>query len=307
MESKIARDKWILFYYFFLGMKKFSKHLYIWKYILLIWILGICILGIWNTTNAQGVVSNNSNACDTCKTNYWNTNVDWTYEGEDAICGSICAPTTSDPTTSDPANECTTKANSDTDNAAVGLTSCNDRYKNNSTSLAACETQFAEQTKMIATTKTTCLAAAACTACQANMCEWNTTDTTSNCKKSCDTECWTTNWGANAWAVMWITINPECLKNGQCGLNIYDLLGMKGKNTSATIFVQDVLLSATLFIGTIITIALIYSGIMYIMAGVNGKDPTTAKNGITYSIIGLLLVISSYTIIRLVQYIAKGL
>ena len=82
---------------------------------------------------------------------------------------------------------------------------------------------------------------------------------------------------------------------------------MKGKNTSATIFVQDVLLSATLFIGTIITIALIYSGIMYIMAGVNGKDPSKAKNGITYSIIGLLLVISSYTIIRLVQYIAKGL
>jgi hypothetical protein len=82
---------------------------------------------------------------------------------------------------------------------------------------------------------------------------------------------------------------------------------MKGKNTSATIFVQDVLLSATLFIGTIITIALIYSGIMYIMAGVDGKDPSKAKNGITYSIIGLLLVISSYTIIRLVQYIAKGL
>ena len=71
-------------------------------------------------------------------------------------------------------------------------------------------------------------------------------------------------------------------------------------------FVQDVLLSATFFIGTILTIALIYSGIQYIMAGANGKEPTSAKSGIKNSIIGLLIVICSYSIIRLVQYIAKG-
>jgi hypothetical protein len=106
--------------------------------------------------------------------------------------------------------------------------------------------------------------------------------------------------------VMGITMGPKCLKNGQCGFDIYKLLGIN-KSSSATLFVQDILLSATFFIGTVITIALIYSGIMFIMAGATGKDPSKAKNGITYSIIGLLLVISSYTIIRLVQYIAKGL
>ena len=38
----------------------------------------------------------------------------------------------------------------------------------------------------------------------------------------------------------------------------------------------------------------------------DGKDPSEAKTGITYSIIGLILVITSYSLIRLIQYIAKG-
>ena len=71
-------------------------------------------------------------------------------------------------------------------------------------------------------------------------------------------------------------------------------------------FVQDILLSASFFIGTIITLALIYSGFLYVKAGMDGKDPSEAKTGITYSIIGLILVITSYSLIRLIQYIAKG-
>jgi len=101
-------------------------------------------------------------------------------------------------------------------------------------------------------------------------------------------------------------MGPTCLKNGQCGFNIYELLGFH-KSSSPTLFVQDILLSASFFIGTVITIALIYSGIMFVFAGATGKDPSNAKSGIKYSIIGLLIVICSYSIIRLVQYIAKGL
>jgi hypothetical protein len=45
---------------------------------------------------------------------------------------------------------------------------------------------------------------------------------------------------------------------------------------------------------------------MFIFAASSGKDPANAKKGIYGSIIGLLVVASSYIIIRLVQYIAKG-
>jgi hypothetical protein len=45
---------------------------------------------------------------------------------------------------------------------------------------------------------------------------------------------------------------------------------------------------------------------MFIFAASSGKDPANAKKGIVGSLIGLLLVVSSYVIIRLVQYIAKG-
>jgi hypothetical protein len=51
---------------------------------------------------------------------------------------------------------------------------------------------------------------------------------------------------------------------------------------------------------------LIVSWIMFIFAASSGKDPADAKKWIMWSLVGLLLVVSSYVIIRLVQYIAKG-
>lgn len=113
-------------------------------------------------------------------------------------------------------------------------------------------------------------------------------------------------------SVMGITCTEEMLLNGQCKLNIYDTLGIRKSvrdqddATSVGLFVQDVVLSATFFIGTVVTIALIVSGIMFIFAASSGKDPANAKKGIIGSLIGLLLVVSSYVIIRLVQYLAKG-
>jgi len=81
-----------------------------------------------------------------------------------------------------------------------------------------------------------------------------------------------------------MTIGPKCLLNGQCKFNIYDALGIRtsvrneGDPTSVGIFVQDIVLSATMFIGTVVTIAIIVSGLMWIMAGANGKDPTKATS-----------------------------
>lgn len=113
-------------------------------------------------------------------------------------------------------------------------------------------------------------------------------------------------------SIMGITCSQDQLINGQCKLNIYDTLGIRksvrttGQATSVWLFVQDVILSATFFIGTVVTIALIVSWLMFIFAASSGKDPANAKKGIVWSLIGLLLVVSSYVIIRLVQYIAKG-
>lgn len=111
-------------------------------------------------------------------------------------------------------------------------------------------------------------------------------------------------------AVQWIRMNESCLLNGQCSFNIYEFLGIRksiSDNNSPELFVQDILLSATFFIGTVVTIALIVSWLMFIFAGASGKDPTTAKAGIKNSLIGLLIVVCSYSIIRVVQYIAKWL
>src|SRR5574344_1357320 len=110
---------------------------------------------------------------------------------------------------------------------------------------------------------------------------------------------------------MGIECCEEQLVNGQCKLNLYDTRGIRksvrneNDPTSVGLFVQDVVLSATFFIGTVVTIALVVSGIMYILAASSGKSPDAAKKGIIGSLIGLLIVVSSYVIIRLVQYIAK--
>ncbi len=112
--------------------------------------------------------------------------------------------------------------------------------------------------------------------------------------------------------VMGIECCEDQLVNGQCKLNIYDTLGIRKSvrnsedPTSVGLFVQDIVLSATFFIGTLVTIALIVSGLMFIFAASSGKDPANAKKWIMWSLIGLLIVVSSYVIIRLVQYIAKG-
>lgn len=124
---------------------------------------------------------------------------------------------------------------------------------------------------------------------------------------------WTTWW--SAWTctkVMGIECCEEQLVNGQCKLNIYDTLGIRKSvrntddATSVGLFVQDIVLSATFFIGTLVTIALVVSGLMFIFAASSGKSPDKAKQWIMGSLIGLLIVVSSYVIIRLVQYIAKG-
>lgn len=114
-------------------------------------------------------------------------------------------------------------------------------------------------------------------------------------------------WLQECQTIMGITCCEDQLVNGQCKFNINETLGIKKWETNSVgILVQDVVLSATFFIGTVVTIALVVSWLMYIFAASSGKDPGNAKKGIIGSIIGLMIVASSYIIIRLVQYLAKG-
>lgn len=108
---------------------------------------------------------------------------------------------------------------------------------------------------------------------------------------------------------MWIDCSQEQLLNGQCKFNIYDTLGIRQNSSQnePAVFVQDAIFAATTFIGTVITIALIFSGLLFIRAGLSANEwlQERAKKWLINSVIGLLLVISSYMIIRLVQFIIR--
>ena len=105
-----------------------------------------------------------------------------------------------------------------------------------------------------------------------------------------------------------IYLNEKCLLNWSCKFKIYETLGIRESNqsTEPSIFVQDIILSATSFIGTVVTISLVVSAIKYIWGWAREWSATQAKTGIIYAIVWLLLVSLSYTIIRLVQYLAQG-
>ena len=71
-------------------------------------------------------------------------------------------------------------------------------------------------------------------------------------------------------------------------------------------FVQDIIMALTGFIGTVVTLALIISGIYYLVSPIDRGNRAKAMKGIKYSLIGLVIVMASMVIIRLVQFIAKG-
>ncbi len=105
-----------------------------------------------------------------------------------------------------------------------------------------------------------------------------------------------------------INISSDCLAKGTCSLSIYNTLKIREEVTdnSAKVFVQDIFLSATFFIGSMAVIWLIVSGMLMVFGGGSESMYEKGKKWFKYSIIGLLLVIFSYTMIRVVEYIAQG-
>ncbi len=108
-----------------------------------------------------------------------------------------------------------------------------------------------------------------------------------------------------------IECSPEQLRSGQCRFNIYQTLGIRqdaNQDTSVGLFLQDIVLSMTFFIGTLVTIVIIIAWLMYIWSAFSGNTwlQDRAKKWLIGAFIGLLLVMGSYVIIRLVQFIVRG-
>lgn len=117
---------------------------------------------------------------------------------------------------------------------------------------------------------------------------------------------------APAKQTLWIGLSPECLVHGGCSLDVYKTLWIrenspKETRTSVLSLFQDAIGAATFFIGTIVTIAFVWAWFKFVLAWRNGDSSgrSSAQQGMIYAIIGLILVMSSYAIIRLVQYIAS--
>lgn len=105
-----------------------------------------------------------------------------------------------------------------------------------------------------------------------------------------------------------IELNSDCLKQWNCSLSIYQTLWLRenSNDNSPKTFVQDIFLGATMFIGTMAVIAMLVSGMMMVFGGWSEGMYEKGKKWFKYAIIWLLLVIFSYTLIRVVQYVAQG-
>lgn len=111
----------------------------------------------------------------------------------------------------------------------------------------------------------------------------------------------------NAYGNLGIQCSSEQMRNGTCSRNINKTLGIRTSDTTSnpTLFVQDIVLAATSFVGTLMVIALVVMWLRYVQGGMDESSTGNLKWNIKKLLIWLGLVIGSYTIIRLIQYIAR--
>lgn len=101
----------------------------------------------------------------------------------------------------------------------------------------------------------------------------------------------------------WIDCDSDKISKWTCSLSIYETLNIREWNpdNDPDEFVKDLINWTTFFIWTIIVISLVVSGIIFVTAGADQWKANKWKDGIKYSIYGLLLVIFSYALIKLIQ------
>lgn len=118
------------------------------------------------------------------------------------------------------------------------------------------------------------------------------------------------NWNCSAWlSDVGINISTDCLLNWQCSLNVYKVLWIRKQDQNPTVLwlFQDITLaSTTAILWTVIIVVIIISWLMFAFASITWKDAKRAKSILIDSFIWLLLVMWSYTIIRLIQFLATA-
>ncbi|HWY79719.1 MAG TPA: hypothetical protein VNW29_05155 [Candidatus Sulfotelmatobacter sp.] len=73
--------------------------------------------------------------------------------------------------------------------------------------------------------------------------------------------------------------------------------------TCLPIVFSNIIKAALMFVGTVAIILIIYAGIRFVTSGGDPKQSQAARQIMTYAIIGLILVLSSFAIIYLIAYL----
>ncbi len=71
------------------------------------------------------------------------------------------------------------------------------------------------------------------------------------------------------------------------------------------VVLQNLVSAALLFVGVVAVILIIYSGIKFIYSGGDQKQVAAARQIMTYAILGLVLVLSSFGIIYFISYLTN--
>jgi hypothetical protein len=83
-----------------------------------------------------------------------------------------------------------------------------------------------------------------------------------------------------------------------------DANGVASLNCLPIVF-SNIVRAALLFVGTVAVFLLVWAGILFVRSGGDPKQTQAARQMITYAIIGLVLVLSSFGIIYMIAYLTK--
>lgn len=64
----------------------------------------------------------------------------------------------------------------------------------------------------------------------------------------------------------------------------------------------NVITAALMFVGTVAVFLIVYAGIMFVTSGGDQKKVQSARQIITYALVGLVIVLSSFAIIYFISY-----
>ena len=108
---------------------------------------------------------------------------------------------------------------------------------------------------------------------------------------------------------IWINISTDCLLDWQCSLNVYETMWIRKSNENPTVlwFFQDITIaSTTAILWTVLVIAMIIGWLSWSIASITGKDTKKWKTIMISCFVWLLLIMGSYAIIRLIQFLATA-